>query len=403
MTRGQGIELFGLFTFTVIRILIATGLVRMLIRGERIAGGINGLDWLILGWALLAITSSIFHNEPSAALVLRLGLVYDACGVYFLIRSFCQSMDDVIGLCRTTAILLIPLAVEMLYEKQTVHNLFSMFGGVSENPAIRDGKIRAQGPFAHAILAGTIGAVNLPLTVAIWSQYRKTAILGITACLTIVFASTSSGPIMSAIAAIGALFMWRYRHKMKLIHWAAVLAYIVLALLMKDPVYYLMARIDITGGSTGWHRARLIESAFEHFNEWWLAGTDYTRHWMPTGVSWSPNHTDITNHYLRMGVIGGLPLMLIFIASLAKGFSYVGNTLRHATKLSPTSLFVVWALGASLFANAVTFLAVSYFDQSSVFIYLILAAIGSMWSTTIPVGAAHMAATEDRLSTPATE
>jgi len=86
---------------------------------------------------------------------------------------------------------------------------------------------------------------------------------------------------------------------------------------------------------------------------------------------------DITNHYLRMDVDGGLPLMLLFIAILAKGFSYVGRTLRQIPESSPQSRFMIWALGASLFAHAATFIFV--------FIYLTLAAVGSVWSGTVRV------------------
>ena len=74
--------------------------------------------------------------------------------------------------------------------------------------------------------------------------------------------------------------------------------------------------------------------------------------------------------------------MLLFIAVLAKGFSFVGQTLRQRTDLTEESQFMLWALGASLFAHATTFISVSYFDQSFVFLYLTLAAIGSMWSGT---------------------
>jgi hypothetical protein len=378
MTLGQVIDV-GPFSFSIIRMLVLAGVVRIIVRGERLAGGMNSLDRLMLVWAVWVMFSSFFHNDLSGALIFRLGLVYDACGIYFLLRVFCQSLDDVIALCRITAILLVPVAAEMLYEKLTLYNLFSVLGGVPEITVIREGRIRAQGPFAHAILAGTIGAVCLPLVTALWRQHRKEAIIGIGACLIMIFAAASSGPVMSAIAAIGALWMWRYQHRMRLVRWLAVVGYIALDLVMKAPAYYLIARIDLAGGSTGWHRARLIQSAIEFLPEWWLGGTDYTRHWMPTGVSWSADHTDITNHYIKMGIIGGLPLMILFIAVLAKGFSFVGQTLRQLSELSQ-SRFMVWALGASLFAHATTFIAVSYFDQSFVFLYLTLAAIGSAWS-----------------------
>ena len=377
MTLDQGIEL-GSFHFPVVRMLLAVGLIRVIIRGERLVGRMNSLDWLMVVWAVWGLISSFFHRDVSGVLVNHLGLVYNACVIYFLLRVFCQSLDDVLMLCRITAILLIPLSIIILFEKMTGHNLFSVFGGVPEISEIRLGKIRAQGPFAHSILAGTVGAVCLPLMIGLWQQQRKTAVVGILACFSMVFTSGSSGPIMSAAAAIGALFMWRYRHRTRLVRWLAVFGYICVDLSMKAPAYYLLQRIDIAGGSTGWHRAQLIESAINHLSEWWIAGTDYTRHWMPTGVPWSPDQTDITNYYLQMGVYGGLPLMLLFIAILAKGFSYVGQTLRQMPESSPQSRFMVWALGAMLFAHAATFISVSYFDQSFVFIYLTLAAISSV-------------------------
>jgi hypothetical protein len=384
MTMGQVIEV-GPLHFTVIRMLVAAGVLRVIIRGEHLAGGMNALDRLMLAWAAWMLISSLFHNDFSGALIYRLGLVYDACGIYFLLRVFCQSFDDVVKLCYITAILLVPVAVEMVYEKVTMHNLFSVLGGILESPEIRGGKIRAQGPFSHSILAGTVGAVSLPLMIGLWQQHRKASLAGIMACATIIFASTSSGPIMSAMAGIVALFMWHHRLRMRVVRWLLVMGYIALDLVMQDRAFFIIARIDLTGGSTGWYRARLLESAFEHIREWWFAGTDYTRNWMEVGVSWNPNHTDITNHYLQMGVTGGLPLMLLFIAILAKGFSFVGQMLRTADDLPIENLFIIWTFGASLFAHATTFISVSYFDQSFVFLYLTLASIGSASSRTVGV------------------
>ena len=380
MTLGSGIEI-GSFHLPIIRILILAGIVRVMMRGERVSGGLNGLDGLMLVWSGWVLLSSVFHKDPSEAFKYGLGLVYNACGIYFLLRIFCQSIDDVLRLCRLTAVLLVPLAVEMLYEKLTVYNLFSVLGGVTEMPAIREGRVRAQGPFAHAILAGTVGAVCIPFIVPLWRGHRKEAVIGIGACLVMILASASSGPILSLIAAVGALLMWHYRYRMRLVRWLIVFGYIALELVMTAPAYYIMARIDFVGGSSGFHRADLIKSAIEHLPEWWLGGTDYTRHWMATGVSWSPDHADITNHFLKMGVTGGIPLMLLFIAIMAKGFSLVGRTLRMS-ELSPESRFICWALGATLFAHATTFMSVSYFDQSFVFLYLTLGAIGSVWSGT---------------------
>jgi len=388
MTLGQGVEL-GPFSFTIIRMLVGVGVVRVIIRGERLKGRMNGLDWLMVVWAMWALISSVFHNEPSEALIFRLGLAYNTCGIYFLVRIFCQTLDDILYVLRNTAILLVPLALIMFSEKITGRNPFFIFGGVPEYSSIRDGIIRATGPFSHSILAGTVGAVCLPLMIGLWQQYRKIAITGIFACVIMVYASASSGPILSAIAPIWALLMWPLRHWMRFVKWLAIFGYIGLDLVMKAPAYYLIGRIKPLGVSAGYHRAALIESAIKHIDEWWLAGTDSTRHWMPTGVSWSPDHTDITNHFIKMGTLGGLPLMLLFIFILIKGFSFLGQTLKETVNQPLKYRFMIWSLGSALFAQTATCIAVSYFDQSFIFLYLTLAAISSARSAVLQSRGIH--------------
>jgi hypothetical protein len=374
-----GVQL-GSFNFYVLRLMIAVAILRALIRQEGLSTPPNGLDRLILLWATIALTSSIFYADAGAVLVNRLGLVYTGCGTYFVLRTLCPSFEDAIRLCRITAILLIPLAVIILYEKQTGSNLFSIFGGgVNETSSVRDGVVRAQGPFAHSILAGSVGGTCLPLVMALFQRNRALTI----SCLTLVFSSGSSGPILTLAFGIIGLLLWTWRDRVRLLRWIAVIGYVALDIVMKAPAYYLLARIDLTGSSTSWHRAALIEAAIDHLSEWWLAGTSYTRHWLPYGVEWSGNHIDITNYYLRMGVDGGLPLMAAFIAILAKAFSIVGKSVHGNDGARPTYAFQRWALGASLFAHSATFMSVSYFDQTVAFLYLTLALIGSSLTTDI--------------------
>ena len=379
MTLGQGISI-GPFNFTVIRLLVLAGVFRIVIRREFLANGLNRLDWLMIAGATIAVASSYFHGDRFGALVFRLGLVYDSCGIYFLMRVFCRGLEDAIVIAKITVILLIPVAAAMVYENLAFRNVFAVFGGVSEIPQIREGRIRSQGPFAHPILAGTVGAVCLPLALILWRRYRREAWIGVVTCLVIVFFSASSGPILSVLAVLVALGMWRFRFYMQQVRWLLVATYVALDLAMKAPAYYMLARINIASGSTGYHRAALIEAALKHLDEWWLGGTDYTRHWMPTGVSWSPAHTDITNHYIQLGVLGGLPLMLMFIWILATGFSFVGQRVKQAGAQSSDEAVIVWCLGAALFAHVATMISVSYFDQSFLFVYLTLALIGSVWA-----------------------
>jgi hypothetical protein len=375
MPTENALEL-GPFHFPVIRILIAIGIIRVLIRGERLGGGWNMLDRMMILWAVWAVCSSCFHKDVSAALIYRLGLVYNSLGLYLLLRVFIEEIDCVAGLYTVTLVALAPVALEMISEATTGKNLFSLLGGVAAESEMRGGKIRAQGPFSHPILAGTVGAICLPMAVLFWKRSRRVALLGLTVAGSMVIASRCSGPLMTCIFALFALVLWKFRSQMRLIRWATVLGILALGVVMEAPIYYLLARIDLTGHSTSFHRAILIEAAIKHLDEWWLGGTDYTLHWTPNpGFG---NDTDITNHYIRMGVWGGLPMMLLFIGVLVVGFVSVSKALRLRQNSPLDEQFLIWTLGCLLFAQTASMISVSYFDQSIFFLYLVLAAIGSL-------------------------
>ena len=376
MTAGQVIEI-GPFNFTILRLVIAVGFLRIILKGESLSGGMNSLDRLMIIWACWAVFSSVFHSPFAAELVAHLGFVYNCFGVYWLMRVFIQDVDDFLLTAKTLLLLLVPLAAAMIVEKATGKNLFAWLGGLAEISEIREGRVRARGPFGHPILAGTAGAVCLPLAIFFWNRNRLLAVAGIAATAGIIVATASSGPLLTAACTLGALAMYKIRHHMRSIRWAAILLIVVLQFVMKDPVYYLMARVDLVGGRTGWHRARLIEAAMSHLDEWWLGGTDYTRHWMPTGIPANEAHTDITNYYIMMGIVGGLPLLILLVWILLTAFSAVGRMMRSLQD-EPDQQVLVWTLGAILFGHAVTFMSIPYFDQTLVFLYLLLASIASI-------------------------
>jgi len=361
--------------FTVLRILVAVGVVRTMFRGETPAHGIIGIDRFVVLWALVLMATSVFHT--SDAWVFRAGMLWSDLGTYYLLRVFVRDADEVRAIFRWVCILLLPVAMLMVLEKATSHNFFTALGGFGD-VVTRDGKVRARGPFVHPILAGTVGATAVPIAIYLWRQNRRFALTGFCAAAGIVLASTSSGPIMMVLFLLLGMCIWKVRSYLSAILWSGLLAVIALDIVMKDPVYFLMARIDITGGSTGWHRARLIQSALQHINEWWFAGTDYTRHWMPTGIHANERHTDITNHLLAMGILGGLPLVLAFVLLLASAFRSVGRALRDNEAALFEHRFLIWTLGAMLFGHVMNFFSISLFDQSVVFLYLVLASIGAL-------------------------
>jgi hypothetical protein len=148
-----------------------------------------------------------------------------------------------------------------------------------------------------------------------------------------------------------------------------------LQLVMKAPVWFLLARVDVFNGSTGYHRALLIDRALANLSDWWLVGTQNTWKW----ASEDDHLFDVTNNYILNGADGGLLTMILFIAIVAIAFKGVGRAVVGSDGKKPEAeVRMLWALGAALFAHAVTFISVSYFDQNFVNWYLLLAVIGTL-------------------------
>jgi hypothetical protein len=374
LTLAEKVEI-GPLSFPLTRIIILVGLTRALFRGERIVGRFNPLDKLLCLWSLWNVFTICFHK--SDVLVFRLGILYDHVGWYVLFRIFIVDLADVKFLFKEMGIVLLPAAIMMLGEKLTGFNFLGLIGlASSTDVAMTNGHYRAAGAFGHPILAGTVGAVCLPMALFLYKEDRKRALLAFFSFSIIVFSSGSSGPIMASLAGFGAMFLWMFREYLKAIRWLAIFLVVALDIVMNDPVYFVMARIDITGGSTGYFRAQLIRSAIEHINEWWLIGTDYTRHWMPSGITANNDHTDMTNYYLQIGVWGGLLLVGLFIAMHGVAFSQLGKMLKRSSSYQDS--FLLWTLGAILFAHVVTFTSISYFDQTIAFLYFIIGGIGTV-------------------------
>jgi hypothetical protein len=389
MTIGQGVEL-GPISLPVYRLVLAAGLLRVLVRRETMAGGINMIDKLMIAWAAWMVFASFFHEwRPGSGPVYASGFVYNIMLVYFLTRVWCRDLSELMAVLRMVAWLLVPVAVAMLAEHILERNFFGMlFGGVPEGVYVRDGKIRAQGPFVHPLLAGTVGAVCFPLLIGIWRRYRVSATIGLAACIAMVFASTSSGPLMSLFMGMFALLMWFYRGWLRVVRWAVIGAYVSAEILMTQPAYFLISKIDLTGSSTGWHRSKLIQVAFEHLSEWWVFGTDYTAHWGINTIE-GDRHVDVTNYYLWIGTIGGLPAMLLLIAIMWCAFVWVGKSVRNAPAALQEHRFMIWCLGAGLFAHAAMSLSMGYTDQSMMFFWLNIGIISSMYSVVVMAVAAE--------------
>ena len=377
MTVDEGIDIG--VSFPIIRLVLMAGILRVFMKGESLSGGLNLMDKIMILWTAWMFFSSIFHKwQPGSGPVYTVGILLDTTGFYFLIRTFCHNTHDLKKVICALCLIILPVALLMIVEQIFHKNIFSVFGS-REVPILRDGRYRAQGPFNHAILAGVIGASCFPLALGIWQSHKKIATIGIASSILMIISSASSTPLLSFAFSIFALTLWKVKPVVKPLVMSLIPGYFILSFLMNKPGYWVISRIDLTGSSTGWHRSFLIEQTFKHFEEWWLFGTDKTRHWMPNQGFISEAHTDITNQYISYGVAGGLLAIIMLAILMSKAFKSASLMVTDEEK-SGQNAFLFWCLGATLFSHTSSSLAISYFGQSIFFFWLPIALLASFYN-----------------------
>jgi hypothetical protein len=379
ISSAQRIVIIGL-NFDFLRIMVLFGVMRLILRKEYSNFVWKPLDKAIVLWTISSMFFYVLQQGDFSAFINRLGFAFDAFGMYFLSRCLIQNWNDVESIVLGCIWISIPVALFFLLENQTGRNLFATFGGVPPITDIREGRLRCQGAFSHAILAGCFWASLMPLFAAYWwkgTKGRFWVVIGLTTSSIIVICCASSTPVMGVIAGIIGGGMFLLRRQMRLVRWAVVLTLVGLHMVMQAPVWHLVSRISAVGGSTGWHRYYLIDSTINHFSEWFLWGTQDTSNW-----GWGLG--DITNQYILEGVRGGILTLCLFVIVIAIAFREVGKLWRLQSR-HPYLLALSWAMGVSLFVHCMNFIAVSYFGQIHIIWYLILAMIGSMSIQAVPV------------------
>jgi len=360
--------------FNLMRLLLLAGSLRIFLRAEHVGVRWGRLDKLVLAWALVGTAAYVVLFASFSQLIFKVGELYDVLGLYFYFRCTIRGWGDVSLLVKMIAVIVLPASVMFVEESLTGRNPFSFFGGVREFTAIREGRLRCQGPFVHAILAGTYYAAWIPLFMTfLWTQgSRILAFFAIVASLVIVVTTASSTPVVGVMAAGCAWFFWPMRHQMRLVRWSLVGTLFALHMVMKAPVWHLISRISFSKGSTSYHRFRLIDNFINHANEWALIGIKDTGRW-------GHSMYDLTNQFVREGVRGGFIAMVLYILVVAEGFAIAGRLWRRYEGY-PRYQYLAWGLGGCLFTHVVMFfsISISHSQQNMAGFFIVIAALGSL-------------------------
>lgn len=367
VSTAQRLVIAGL-DFNFIRVLVLVGAVRVLSRREYSGFRVITTDWLLLAWGVVSVLVFTIQSGDTGGFITMGGKAFEALGVYFVCRALICRMSDLRAMARAIAIVVIPVCGFFFIEKVTGRNPFAALGGVPEVTLVRDGRLRCQGPFSHAILAGCFWAALIPMMAALFwegSTKKFLAVIGCACAVAIIYFCASSTPVLALIVVFAGAILLPVRFYLSQLRWMTVAMLILLHIVMIAPVWHLIARVSAVGGSTGWHRYNLIDNAIERFPEWAFLGTRSTAHW-----GWGLQ--DITNQYVLEGVRGGFLRLALFVAIVVLCFRSVGRAWRMFKPYSP-DFMMAWAVGVSLAVHCVSFIGVSYFGQITMLWYLTLA------------------------------
>lgn len=369
---GQVVVLAGLH-FTVLRILILTVLARMAASRQspgacRFAGGFNAIDRAVVLWTVSAVIVISLQWMEAAALINALGSFVDAFGGYLAVRFLIPDRE---ALRRTVKVLALVCVVQgacMINEQITHLNVFGYLGGASLGVTVRDGKIRSEGVIG-CINGGALAGVWIPMFIWLWSERRSRvfASAGLAGALAMVITSNSSTSWMAVAGALVGLAFWPLRNSMRLVRWAFALTLVALHMVMHGPVWSLIARIDLTGSSSSYHRYYLLDNCIRHFDQWWFLGYRHYDDW-----GWSM--WDLCNQFVAVAVTGGLLTLVFYILVFKRSFAAIGIA-RKQVQRDRSQEWLFWCLGSVLFAIVVAHFGINYMAQAMMGVFPLLSCI----------------------------
>lgn len=369
----EQVVVLGGLHFTVLRILILAGLARVAtFRGSssrgKFPGGFNAVDRMVVLWTVSALVIFSLQWMDMQALIHNLGGFLDALGGYVVVRYLIPDGEAIRRTIKTLAVACVIQGACMINEQITRLNVFGFLGGTPLAVVVRDGKIRSEGVMG-CIGAGVFAGVLIPLFLWLWTEgkSRMAAGAGLAGATAMIITSNSSTSWMALGGSLLGLAFWPLRKQMRFVRWGLALILVALHLVMKAPVWALIARVDLTGSSSSDHRYHLVDSCIRHFSDWWLLGSRHYNEW-----GWGM--WDTCNQFVDLAVKGGLVTLICYIAIFSRSFGAIG-TARKQVNRDRAQEWLLWCLGADLFANVVASFGINYSAPLQMSLFPLLACI----------------------------
>jgi len=343
----------------------------------------SGMDTLVTLSMLVYVTVFSIALPLPVALESQSGFLMDTWFAYMVARFIITDQSKLVTFTKVIGIVLIPLAIIGVYESITGCQIFFLLrrfcpwiGAIHESYEPRFGFYRAVGPFNHPILFGGVFAIFLPFLYYLRYQRDSWHTLGYVftvVALIGAMSSVSAGSWVMVIIILLALAMEQQKHWVKPLLLAFVALCVLIGVASNRPFYHVLVSYLNPLGGTGWHRAKLLDVAIMHINEWWLSGYgDQDPGW---GHYLGMGRTDITNQFILAGVKYGIWGVIALCSVLVATFR--GLSRAYKRSINPEMKSLYWFLGALMFSVAVTWFSVTFFGQLESIFYFVLGIIAS--------------------------
>lgn len=333
--------------------LVALALIlRLLFMGRHKMVGLFWVDKLIIVMWIWNPVAAIIMGAETSHIYEMIGRGFDTVFMYFVARFTFTSASDVKGFFLPLSLTILFMAYAGAQEALTSNSLYQAFASYTtevHTGEYRYGLLRARASTSISIYFGMAMMLLLGFS---WSV-RGYVNSGFTArfILFVAFIGTlssmSSGPWLGCIILIiFNLYAGRpslIKPSLRLVLIAAILLEVA-----SNRHFYNLIDYVALNEATAWYRTRLMEVAFSNLDEFWLAGvgSDWPHHW---GAQLDTRVTiDVVNHFLIVGLYGGLPAMYMYIAT------HVGAVRRgirawHDTN-DPSRRKLIFGLAAAVLA-----------------------------------------------------
>jgi len=374
---------FGTIDITAARIVTAVLLARCLANPELR----RGFKWQPLdkavAFSMVVYVAMTFTTMPlKEAIENRGGFLLDTGLAYLVARLCISDRASFITATKWIGLALVPLALLGVIESCTGWQPYITMMRYCPwevrvlDISLRSGFFRATAAFGHSIMFGTVFVLFLPMVYYLRHErgYWQTWAYPLSIVLIIgALSSMSSGPWMAVIFAIICLAMERFSRWLKLILIGLLGSCIFIGIASNRPFYHVIVSYANPIGGSGWHRAKLIDCAIQHFDEWYLKG--YGGKDPGWGEFLGMDHTDITNEFIFAGVRYGLLGVIALCAVLATAIRQSVRLYNSTSDLRLKSL--AWALGSIIATVILVFTSVTIFTQMVPLFYCVLGMIGS--------------------------